>query len=73
MSLHARRFESREGRVSLSHALDCPAETKTWADCNCGLFQGYHQPLAHGGNHKDDCPCHCQCDFGAQLLELIES
>lgn len=63
MSLKARLTYNRGGSVLLEHAANCPVESKTWADCNCGLFQGYDKPLAHNGNHKESCPCHCTCDF----------
>lgn len=42
-----------------------------WDKCTCGLFQGWHLPLGFNGNHKDNCPCHCTCDFWNRLTERL--
>ena len=72
VSLKANVNTDRNGRVTVGHAECCPVNTATWLDCNCGLFQGFDKPLAHGGNHKESCPCHCTCDFMNQLQRVVE-
>jgi hypothetical protein len=56
---------------TIEHAATCGVARLQWTDCNCGHFQGFDKPV-HGSGHKEDCPCHCTCDFGRRLEEILK-